>query len=33
MLRTMAAEAAPPIVAPDDLQVQAGVSITWQITE
>lgn len=33
MVRTMAAEQAPPIVAPDDLQVRAGVSITWEITE
>ena len=33
MVRSMAAELAPPIVAPDDLQVRAGVSITWQIAE
>lgn len=33
LVRTMAAESAPPIVAPDDLQVRAGVSITWQISD
>ncbi|HKI50567.1 MAG TPA: SIMPL domain-containing protein [Geothermobacteraceae bacterium] len=33
MVRSMAAELAPPIVAPDDLQIRAGVSITWQIAE
>jgi uncharacterized protein len=33
MVRTMAAEMAPPIVAPNDLQVQAGVSITWLIAD
>lgn len=33
MVRTLAAETAPPIVAPDDLEVRAGVAITWQIGE
>lgn len=33
LVRTMAAESAPPITAPDDLQVRAGVSITWQISD
>lgn len=31
MVRTMAADLAPPITAPDDLQVRAGVSLTWEI--
>lgn len=33
MLRTMAAEMAPPIVVPDDLEVRAGVAITWEISD
>jgi len=33
LVRTMAAESAPPMIAPDDLQVRAGVSITWQISD
>ena len=32
-VRTLAADLAPPIVAPDDLQVRAGISLTWQIAE
>ena len=33
LVRSMAAELAPPIIAPDDLQVRAEVSIVWQISD
>lgn len=33
MLRSMAAESAPPIIAPDDLQVRAGVTMRWEVCD
>lgn len=33
MVRTMAAEAAPPIIAPDDLQIRASVTLVFALLE